>query len=94
MGKISDDELVVSSVEHQCTLDLNEEGVEAAAATAVVTSRSLSTFSVNRPFLFLLIDDNTGFVLFFGYVREPKPSSPRKKKDPETKFLSKGFIPK
>ncbi|XP_040194310.1 alpha-2-antiplasmin [Rana temporaria] len=94
LGKISDDELVVSSVEHQCTLDLNEEGVEAAAATAVVTSRSLSTFSVNRPFLFLLIDDNTGLVLFFGYVREPKPSSPRKKKDPETKFLSKGAIPK
>lgn len=98
LGKISDDQLVVSSVEHQSTLDLNEEGVEAAAVTAVVTSRSLSSFSVNRPFLFLLIDDNTGLVLFCGYVRDPKPSSPRKKKDhslnPETKLLSKGFIPK
>ncbi|XP_077336696.1 alpha-2-antiplasmin [Lithobates pipiens] len=98
LGKISDDKLVVSSVEHQSTLELNEEGVEAAAATAVVTSRSLSSFTVNRPFLFLLIDDNTGLVLFCGYVRDPKPSSPRKKKvhsvNPETKFLPKGFMPK
>ncbi|CAI9555497.1 unnamed protein product [Staurois parvus] len=98
LRKISDDGLVVSSVEHQSTLDLNEEGVEAAAATAIVTSRSLSTFNVNRPFLFLLIDDNTGLVLFCGYVCDPKPSAPRKKKDPsfnpEFKPFSKGSIPK
>ncbi|KAM5182141.1 alpha-2-antiplasmin isoform 1-T2 [Mantella aurantiaca] len=95
---ISEEKLVVSSVEHQSTLDLNEEGVEAAGTTAVVTSRSLSTFSVNRPFFFLLIDDNTGFVLFCGYVRNPKPTSHKKKRDPslypETFYLPKGLIPK
>ncbi|XP_072285369.1 alpha-2-antiplasmin [Pyxicephalus adspersus] len=98
LGGISEDNLFVSSVEHQSTMDLNEEGVEATGATAVVTSRSLSTFSVNRPFFFLLIDDNTGLVLFCGYVRDPKPSSPKKKKDlshtPESKLFTKGFIPK
>ncbi|XP_018413153.1 PREDICTED: alpha-2-antiplasmin [Nanorana parkeri] len=98
LGRISNEDLVVSSVEHQATLDLNEDGVEAAGATAILTSRSLSTFSVNRPFFFFLIDDNTGVVLFCGYVRDPKPDSLKKKREPslnpEIKFLHKGSIPK
>ncbi|XP_069801705.1 alpha-2-antiplasmin isoform X2 [Dendropsophus ebraccatus] len=96
---ISDEDLVVSSVEHQSTLQLNEEGVEAAAATASVMSRSLSTFSINRPFLYFIFDDLTGLPLFLGYVRNPKPGSQKKMmKDkfvmPELKPISKGSIPK
>ncbi|KAM4045314.1 alpha-2-antiplasmin [Anomaloglossus baeobatrachus] len=95
---ISDEPLCVSSVEHQSTLLLNEEGVEAAAATASFMTRSFSTFSINRPFLFFLYDDITGLPLFTGYVRNPKPGSEKKRNEPlyspENKPITKGSIPK
>ncbi|KAG9485842.1 hypothetical protein GDO78_008755, partial [Eleutherodactylus coqui] len=95
---ISEEPLFVSSVEHQATLQLNEDGVEAAAATAVVMSRSLSTFSINRPFLYFLFDDITGQTLFQGYVRNPKPGFQKKKKErlhiPDVKNMKKDSIPK
>ncbi|XP_056414672.1 alpha-2-antiplasmin [Hyla sarda] len=94
---ISDEHLFVSSVEHQSTLQLNEEGVEAAAATASIMSRSLSTFSINRPFIYFLYDDMTSLPLFLGYVRNPKPGSEKKRKEsviPDHKPISKGSIPK
>ncbi|XP_006891087.1 PREDICTED: alpha-2-antiplasmin isoform X2 [Elephantulus edwardii] len=72
---ISDRSLVVSSVQHQSTLELSEAGVEAAAATGTAMSRmSLSSFSVNRPFLFFLFEDTKGLPLFVGSVRNPNPS--------------------
>ncbi|XP_068122458.1 alpha-2-antiplasmin [Hyperolius riggenbachi] len=82
LGKITDEPLFVSSVEHQSTLDLNEDGVEAAGTTAIISSRSLLTFTVNRPFIFILFDDNSGLPLFVGFVRNPKPGSPKKEKGP------------
>ncbi|XP_040279492.1 alpha-2-antiplasmin [Bufo bufo] len=95
---ISDDPLFVSSVEHQSTLQLNEEGVEAAAVTASVMSRSLFTFSINRPFLYFLFDDITGLPIFLGYVRNPKPGSQKKTKDQsinlDSRRFTKGSIPK
>ncbi|KAM4844422.1 alpha-2-antiplasmin isoform 4-T4 [Thomomys bottae] len=73
---ISDEKLVVSSVQHQSTLELSEAGVEAAAATSTAMSRmSLSSFSVNRPFLFFILEDTTGLPLFVGSVRNPNPSA-------------------
>ncbi|XP_055983334.1 alpha-2-antiplasmin isoform X1 [Sorex fumeus] len=78
---ISEQGLVVSSVQHQSTLELSEVGVEAAAATGTAMSRmSLSAFSVNRPFLFFILEDTTGLPLFVGSVRNPSPSlSPERK---------------
>uniref|UniRef100_I3M5Q0 Serpin family F member 2 n=1 Tax=Ictidomys tridecemlineatus TaxID=43179 RepID=I3M5Q0_ICTTR len=73
---ISDERLVVSSVQHQSTLELSEAGVEAAAATSTAMSRmSLSSFSVNRPFLFFILEDTTGLPLFVGSVRNPNPGA-------------------
>ncbi|KAM4795663.1 alpha-2-antiplasmin [Rhinophrynus dorsalis] len=95
--EITDKDLVVSSVQHQSTLELNEEGVEASAATAVLLSRSLATYSINRPFLFFLFDDNTGLPLFMGHVHNPNPGYQKKKKDKghsKEYQLSKGSIPK
>ncbi|KAB0401960.1 hypothetical protein E2I00_019374 [Balaenoptera physalus] len=64
---ISDQSLVVSSVQHQSTLELREAGVEAAATTSTAMSRmSLSSFSVNRPFLFFILEDSTSLPLFVG----------------------------
>ncbi|XP_039742235.1 alpha-2-antiplasmin isoform X1 [Pteropus medius] len=79
---ISDQSLVVSSVQHQSTMELSEAGVEAAAATSSAMSRmSLSSFSVNRPFLFFILEDTTSLPLFVGSVRNPNPGAQRERKE-------------
>uniref|UniRef100_A0A673VR35 Serpin family F member 2 n=2 Tax=Suricata suricatta TaxID=37032 RepID=A0A673VR35_SURSU len=79
---ISDQSLVVSSVQHQSTLELSEAGVEAAAATGTAMSRmSLSSFIVNRPFLFFILEDTTSMPLFVGSVRNPNPSAQWERKE-------------
>lgn len=73
---ISDESLVVSSVQHQSTMELSEAGVEAAAATSTAMTRmSLSSFTVNRPFIFFIMEDTIGMPLFVGSVRNPNPSA-------------------
>ncbi|XP_007894684.1 serpin peptidase inhibitor, clade F (alpha-2 antiplasmin, pigment epithelium derived factor), member 2b [Callorhinchus milii] len=72
-SRISDQPLFVSSVKHKATLELKEEGVEAAAATVVAMSRSFSMFSINRPFIFLIRDDHFGIPLFLGSIKNPQP---------------------
>lgn len=74
--KMGDGSLVVSSVLHKSSLELNEEGAEAAAATSVIISRSNPTFSVNQPFFFALMDDETQTPLFLGVIRNPNPAAP------------------
>jgi serpin B len=68
-------ELFISAVVHQAFADVNEEGTEAAAATAVVMSRSASQppplFRADHPFLFLIRDNRTGGILFLGRVVKP-----------------------
>eukprot|EP00071_Canis_lupus_P045605 XP_022279162.1 alpha-2-antiplasmin isoform X4 [Canis lupus familiaris] len=79
---ISDQRLVVTSVQHQSALELSEAGVEAAAATGTAMSRmSLSSFSVNRPFLFFILEDTTSLPLFVGSVKNPNPSAPWERKE-------------
>uniref|UniRef100_A0A8C6R086 Serine (or cysteine) peptidase inhibitor, clade F, member 2 n=1 Tax=Nannospalax galili TaxID=1026970 RepID=A0A8C6R086_NANGA len=73
---ISDQRLVVSSVQHQSTMELSEAGVEAAAATSTAMNRmSLSSFTVNRPFIFFVMEDTIGVPLFVGSVKNPNPSA-------------------
>ncbi len=70
-------ELFVSDVLHKAFVEVNEEGTEAAAATAVVISRqavSISrppVFRADHPFLFLIRENTTGSILFIGRVNEP-----------------------
>ena len=67
--------LFVSKVVHKAYIDVNEEGTEAAAATAVVidyTSAELpKTFKADHPFLFFIREKVTGSILFSGRVVEP-----------------------
>jgi serpin B len=67
--------LFISAVLHKAYLDLDEEGTEAAAATAVVASRSLGprppTFRTDHPFVFLIRENGTGSILFLGRVANP-----------------------
>lgn len=58
-------------------MEVNEEGTEAAAATAVVMTRSMASADqqfrmvVNRPFFIVLHDDETGEDLFYGRIATP-----------------------
>ncbi|XP_009643451.1 alpha-2-antiplasmin isoform X2 [Egretta garzetta] len=75
LQKIADEPLLVSSVQHQSTLELKEDGVEASAATSVAISRSASAFSLDRPFVFIVFEDETGIPLFIGSVQNPNPNA-------------------
>jgi serpin B len=68
--------LYISKVLHKASVEVNEQGAEAAAATAVMMllgeSRKLvPTFRADRPFLFLIRDTESGMILFMGRVSRP-----------------------
>lgn len=69
-------DLFIGDVIHQAYVDVNEQGTEAAAATAV-TMRAMAVhappaeFRVDHPFLFLIRDNQTGTILFLGRVVDP-----------------------
>jgi serine protease inhibitor len=76
LEQFSDEDLIISRVVQKLELRLTEEGTEAAAATAVVTTRSLAPddhvkMIVDKPFVFALRDRKTGLILFMGYVGAP-----------------------
>merc|ERR1711862_177226 len=72
---ISDASLYVSNGVHQVNIQVNEEGSEAAAATAVVVGvRTLTRkkrFFADRPFLFMIQDFQNNITLFAGKVVDP-----------------------
>ena len=70
--------LFVAEVMHKAFVDVNEEGTEAAAATAVVVGRTgfapppqPKVFRADRPFVFLIRENATGGVLFLGRFAGP-----------------------
>lgn len=68
----------ISDVLHKAFVKVNEEGTEAAAATAVIvvtrsaTPEEVVVFRADRPFLFFIKDNNTGAILFAGQCRNPR----------------------
>ncbi|MFC1500203.1 serpin family protein [Candidatus Zixiibacteriota bacterium] len=70
-GMTGEQELFISEVVHQAFIEVNETGSEAAAATAVVMKRGGVMFIVDRPFLFLIRERNTGSILFIGRIVDP-----------------------
>jgi serpin B len=73
----SKDPLYISAVAHKAFVDVNEEGSEAAASTAVVVSKApappprRAIFRADHPFVFLIRDGRTGLILFLGRVQNP-----------------------
>jgi serine protease inhibitor len=57
----------VDDVLHKAVIDVNEQGTVAAAATVVVGVTAIQeSFRADRPFVFLIVDDRTGSILFMG----------------------------
>ncbi|TEA35534.1 hypothetical protein DBR06_SOUSAS8910006 [Sousa chinensis] len=65
----------MSKVVHKCFVEVNEEGTEAAAATAVVRnsrcSRTEPRFCADHPFLFFIRHHETNSILFCGKFSSP-----------------------
>ncbi len=72
-GMTGSRDLVIDDVIHKAFVDVNEEGTEAAAATAeMMFGTSMPPqFVANRPFLFLIRENSTGTILFMGRVMDP-----------------------
>jgi serpin B len=77
-GMTKAEQLVISSVVHQANITVDEEGTEAAAATAVVMeATSLPApeepvvLTVDRPFTYWLRDTTTNTIVFMGRVNDP-----------------------
>jgi serpin B len=74
--------LAIDAAAHKAFIDVDEQGTEAAAATAV-SFRPLAavlgpppvTMTVDRPFLFAIVHVPTGLPLFLGQVSHPRPGS-------------------
>jgi len=70
----------IDQIVHRAVIEVSEESTEAAAATAIgirVTSVAPKPveplqFRVDRPFLYYLVDDATGAVLFQGRIVDPR----------------------
>lgn len=67
-------EIWISQIEHKAMIEVNEEGSEAAAATAVGAvlggGLHIPSFTADHPFLFLLVDRSTEAILFMGRVSD------------------------
>jgi serpin B len=80
-GITNEEELFISDVIHKAFVGVDENGTEAAAATAIVMAGSAPnpptpppavTMTINRPFIFFIYNENTGTILFMGRVLEPE----------------------
>jgi len=71
-------ELRLDNIIHQAEIEVNEEGTEASAATAVTFTRGGPSkfFVVDKPFLYFIRDNLTGMPLFWGRVVRPSTGLP------------------
>jgi len=80
-GMASGAQLSISEVIHKAFVEVNEEGTEAAAATAGVVGvtavkepQPTPVFKADHPFLFLICDTHSGSILFLGRLLNPLES--------------------
>jgi len=71
----------ISHVIHQAMIDVNEEGSEAAAATAITMAPTAAaphphpTFRADHPFIFMIVHRPTDSIMFMGRVSNPPPAA-------------------
>jgi serpin B len=73
----SQHKLYIGKVLHKARVEVNEEGSEAAAATSVgmvemaMERKVVEVFRADRPFLFMIVHNSTGAILFMGRLSNP-----------------------
>lgn len=75
-GMTGNRDIRISNVIHKAFIEVNEEGTEAAASTAVTIlamamPRERPAFRADHPFIFLIRDEKSGALLFMGRLTEP-----------------------
>lgn len=74
-GMDGTNDLFINNVLHKAFIDVNEEGTEAAATTAIIVGTTSilepHTFIADHPFIFLIQQKETDAVLFMGKVINP-----------------------
>jgi serpin B len=73
-GGIAATGLFIADAVHKGTITVDEEGTEAAAVTGIAMEESAypaATMTLNRPFLFAIVEQETGTILFLGRVLDP-----------------------
>ena len=78
-GDMTDTPSHIDDVLHKTYINLDEEGTEAAAVTAViakansaVVKREIKEVYLDCPFVYAIVERSTGIPLFFGVVKEVK----------------------
>jgi serpin B len=78
---MADEPLFISKVKQKSFVEVDEEGTEAAAVTTVVMTATMAQLNppkpfemiVDRPFVFVIADEQTRSILFMGIVNDPMP---------------------
>jgi serpin B len=80
-GMTGKPDFAISAAIHKAYIDVNEQGTEAAAATAIIMVATAMqrpepepppiVFDADHPFLFLIRDTSSGAILFLGRVADP-----------------------
>jgi serpin B len=79
-GMTGKKDLKIDEVIHQTFIEVNEEGTEAAAATAVImvgitsvgpSVPKIPVFKADHPFIFIIQQKDSGNILFMGRVNNP-----------------------
>ncbi|MFT0787735.1 serpin family protein [Synechococcus sp. H55.10] len=76
IAEVAPERLFIQKAIQKAVVEVDEEGTKAAAATGVtigLTSVPVDQFNLvaDRPFLFAIVHQPTGAVLFLGVVRQP-----------------------
>ena len=62
----------ITKAKHSATIEVNEQGTEASAATVFISTRSFGVpLVVDRPFGFIIRERSSGTFLFMGHVNKP-----------------------
>ena len=79
-NKISNTPLTIGEVLHKTHTEVDEDGTKAAAATAVLMKmmsafapEPLPTVYLDRPFIYMITDNQHALPIFIGAVSSPEP---------------------
>ncbi len=75
-GITENEKLYISKVFHKANISVDEEGTEAAAATAVVMNKTSMRLdevqvNINKPFIYIIRNNNNNCIYFIGKVNNP-----------------------